>query len=99
MDVDIMITPFTNTLPIRRLNLRVGEAQGIAVAYVRVPNLALSRVEQRYICLSLDQSGGLYRYESPESGFSANLKVDTDGLVLDYPDIFVIDAKRSLAHD
>src|SRR5258708_3411057 len=29
IDIDVSITPFTNTLPIRRLNLRVGESAEI----------------------------------------------------------------------
>lgn len=95
-DVDIMITPFTNTLPIRRLGLKVGEAREIAVVYVALPGLLTSRVEQRYTCLSQGEDGGLYRYENLRSGFTANLKVDMDGLVVDYPDIFKMEAKRRL---
>ena len=96
-DVDVMITPFTNTLPIRRLDLAVGEANNIAVVYVSVPDLIASKFEQRYTCLSLDENGGRYRYESLKSGFTAELKTDSDGLVVDYPNIFVMDAKRRLA--
>ena len=94
--VDIMITPFTNTLPIRRLNLQPGESRPIAVAYIGLPGLQLSRFDQRYTCLSADENGGVYRYESLKSGFTADLKVDTDGLVVDYPNIFEMDAKRPL---
>ena len=96
-DVDIMITPFTNTLPIRRLNLKVGEAKEISVVYVGLPGLVISRFEQRYTCLSLNENGGMYRYENVKSDFTADLTVDTDGLVVDYPNIFVMDAKRPLA--
>ena len=38
-DVDISVTPFTNTLPIRRLQLAEGESAEIRVAYVHVPGL------------------------------------------------------------
>jgi hypothetical protein len=95
-EVDIMITPFTNTLPIRNLNLRVGESREIAVVYVGLPGLVTSRKDQRYTCLSVNDSGGIYRYESLESSFTADLTVDADGLVVDYPGIFVMDAKRKL---
>jgi hypothetical protein len=95
-EIDIMITPFTNTLPIRRLNLKPGESREILVAYIGLPGLKISRMQQRYTCLSSDENGGLYRYESLESGFTAELKVDTDGLVVDYPNIFEMDAKRRL---
>jgi hypothetical protein len=96
VDVDLMFTPFTNTLPIRRLNLKPGEARDLAVVYVGLPGLQVSRFRQRYTCLSSGNSGGTYRYESLESGFTAELKVDEDGLVVDYPNIFVMDAKRQL---
>jgi hypothetical protein len=47
-DVDLSITPFTNSLPIRRLKLRVGESAEIVTAYVAFPQLTLSRDSQRY---------------------------------------------------
>ncbi len=94
--VDIMITPFTNTLPIRRLDLKPGESRPIAVAYIGLPGLKLSRMDQRYTCLYADENGAIYRYENLGNGFQAELKVDTDGLVVDYPNIFEMDAKRRL---
>lgn len=48
LDVDLTATPFTNTLPIRRLRLEVGEAAELAVAYVEVPSLRVSLDRQRY---------------------------------------------------
>ncbi len=96
-DVDIMITPFTNTLPIRRLSWELAQSREIAVAYIGVPELSISRVDQRYTCLAHDENGGAFRYESLRSGFTAELKVDRDGLVVDYPNIFTMDAKRRLA--
>ena len=96
-DVDIMITPFTNTLPIRRLSWELAQSRDIAVAYISVPELSVSRMDQRYTCLSQDENGGKYRYESVRSGFTAEVTVDRDGLVVDYPNIFTMDAKRRLA--
>src|SRR5260221_6828840 len=87
-DVDIQVTPFTNTLPIKRLNLKQNESKEIAVVYVSVPELNLSKFEQRYTCLSKDKDGGVYKYESLISGFTSELKVDADELVVDYPGIF-----------
>ncbi|MBI4609408.1 MAG: putative glycolipid-binding domain-containing protein [Candidatus Rokubacteria bacterium] len=88
IDVDISVTPFTNTLPIRRLALRPGEAAEITVAYLSVPELELKPAKQRYTCLHLDRDGGVYRYEGLLSGFTAELQVDADGLVVEYPGIF-----------
>lgn len=96
IDVDLMFTPFTNSLPIRRLNLKLGEARELAVVYVGLPGLHVSRFRQRYTCLASGDNGGTYRYQSLESGFTAELKVDADGLVVDYPHIFVMDARRTL---
>ena len=85
IDADISATPFTNTLPIRRLGLRTGESADLKVAYVAVPGLGVEPDGQRYTCL---KEGELYRYESLESDFVADLRVDADGLVLDYPGLF-----------
>jgi len=94
-DVDIKVTPFTNTLPINRLNLKQNESKEIAVVYVNIPELNLSKFEQRYTCLSKDKDGGVYRYESLSSGFTSELKVDADGLVVDYPGIFKMAWKQT----
>jgi len=96
-EVDIMVTPFTNTLPIRRLGLRAGQAAEIAVAYVSIPDLQVSRAEQIYTCLEDSAEGGLVRYESMTTGFKADLKVDGDRLVTDYPGIFRLVWKKANA--
>ncbi|WP_227353056.1 putative glycolipid-binding domain-containing protein [Haladaptatus salinisoli] len=88
-DVDIAVTPFTNAIPIRRLDWNSGESATISVVYVDVPAMTTEAVEQRYTCLEpLDSSGGVFRYESLDSEFTAELPVDSDGLVLDYPGLF-----------
>ena len=88
IDVDISATPFTNTLPIRRLKLSPGQSAELLVAYVLIPELELMPDKQRYTCLELHAQGGLYRYESMESDFKAELPIDSDGLVIDYPGLF-----------
>lgn len=88
VDVDISATPFTNTLPIRRLALRPGQSAELLVAYVLIPEMELMPDRQRYTCLELNPGGGLYKYESMESDFKAELPVDSDGLVMDYPGLF-----------
>lgn len=89
-DVDIGITPATNTLPIKRLDLAQGESREIAVAYVPLPSqvegeFLPTRAAQRYTCLQL---GTRFRYDGMFRGFSAELEFDPAGLVLDYPDTF-----------
>ncbi|HEU5438421.1 MAG TPA: putative glycolipid-binding domain-containing protein [Ktedonobacterales bacterium] len=85
IDVDVSQSPFTNTLPIRRLALRPGQSADVLVAYVSVPGLSVRPARQRYTCLEQTADGGLYRYENLESGFTADLRVDAQGLVLEYP--------------
>ncbi len=83
IDVDLGITPSTNTLPIRRLNLQVGESADVTAAWVRFPELTVEPLAQRYT--RLDERR--YRYEST-TGFSAELEVDELGLVVRYGDIW-----------
>jgi uncharacterized protein len=84
IDVDISATPFTNTLPIRRLKLAAGEQASVDVVYIAAPSLDLRREIQAYTCLV---PGQRYRFESRD-GFEAVLEVDEHGLVLDYPGLF-----------
>lgn len=85
IDIDISVTPFTNTLPIRRLRLQVGESREILVVYVQLPGLTVTTDRQRYTCL---EQGRLYRYESLDSDFTRDIEVDGDGLVVTYPGLF-----------
>ncbi|MBO1906912.1 putative glycolipid-binding domain-containing protein [Microvirga sp. 3-52] len=85
IDVDIQATPLTNTLPIRRLDLETGESMDIRLCYIDVPGLTVAPSDQRYTAL---ETGSLYRFDSLESGFTADLPVDGDGFVLDYPGLF-----------
>ena len=88
IDVDISVTPFTNTLPIRRLGLVPTESAELSVAYFEGTKLQPWPETQRYTCLEKSDGGGLYRFLSLDGGFSADLPVDADGLVLDYPGLF-----------
>ena len=82
VDVDIGVTPSTNTLPIRRLALAAGESGDVDAAWVRVDGaITVSRLPQRYTRLV----GGRYRYESGGGAFTAHLDVDDEGVVLRYP--------------
>lgn len=91
IDVDIQATPFTNTLPIRRLHLAQDQPEQIMVAYIPVPSLDVSPMEQRYTGIG----DGRVRYESVRSGFVADLDVDADGIVVTYPAYFRRDWPRA----
>ena len=88
IDVDISTTPFTNTLPIRRLRLPGGASADLLVVYVDVPTLQLTAERQRYTALETRSGAALYRFEALPSGFTAELWVDPDDLVIDDPQLF-----------
>jgi len=82
IDADLEFSPCTNTLPIRRLNLSVGEAADVRAAWVRFPSLRVEPLDQTYT-----RTGDhTYRYRTGD--FEAELRVDQDGLVIDYPGIW-----------
>jgi uncharacterized protein len=85
IDVDIAATPYTNTLPIRRLQLARGERRELDVAFISTPDLQPVRARQAYVCVEPDR---LYRYEGQSGRFVAHLPVDQDGLVIDYETLF-----------
>jgi uncharacterized protein len=83
-EIDIRATPFTNTLPIRRLKFEVNVPQTMTVAFIKAPTLAVEAVRQEYT--KLDEAGSRFRYRNLESGYTADLTVDASGLVVDYPE-------------
>lgn len=84
IDIDISLTPFTNTLPILRLNLAVKQAKEIQVLYLDVLNGKIKPVRQKYTRVSGDK----YLYENIPNDFEALITVDEQGLVVDYPGLF-----------
>ncbi|MFF2086566.1 putative glycolipid-binding domain-containing protein [Nocardia sp. NPDC058176] len=79
LDVDVVLSPFFNTLPIRRFCLQnaVGDVQ-VPVVYVRLPDLLVQEAELTY-----SSAADGINVLSPVS--SATLTVDPEGFVLDYP--------------
>jgi hypothetical protein len=59
----------------------------ITVAWVVLPELIVEPVRQEYTLLSRDADGARWRFRSPDSDFTADLAVDRDSLVLDYPNL------------
>jgi hypothetical protein len=85
LDVDIWPTPFTNSFPVRREPLAVGERRQFRMAWIFAPGLTVHAQPQAYTRLA----DRLYLFENLDgSGFRAELPVDEDGIVLDYPDLF-----------
>ena len=85
VDVDIWPTPFTNTFPIRREPMAVGERRQFRMAWIFAPDLTVQPQLQAYTRLA-DRR---YLFETLDgSGFRAELPVDENGIVLDYPGLF-----------
>ena len=81
MDIDLEWSPSTNTIPIRRLRLPIGETSGpLIAAWVRFPDLTLQPLPQEYERISEFH----YRYNSNGGKFVAEIVVDAEGLVLNY---------------
>ena len=80
LDVDLGFTPATNLLPIRRLDLAVGERADVRTAWVRFPELRVEALEQSY----QRDAARVVRYDALVDGerFQARLDTDDFGRVL-----------------
>lgn len=82
VDVDLEASACTNTLPVHRLPMPVGEVVSASAVYVRALDLEVRRLDQTYRRRD-DRS---FDYTS-EGGFAAVLSYDGSGLITDYPGI------------
>lgn len=85
LDIDVAGSPLFNALPIRRLGLhcQTGDHE-LAVVYVDLPSLEVSVSRQRYRTVAIGEPSSV---EFSIEGFRAELTVDEQGLVLDYPGV------------
>jgi uncharacterized protein len=84
IDVDLNFSPSTNLLPIRRLELSVGEEKEVHAAWLRFPSFELEPLIQLY--RRVDEH--TYRYESAGGKFVRDLTVNEDGFVTNYPELW-----------
>jgi hypothetical protein len=82
--IDISLSPFTNTLPINSLQLRVGQQAVIDVVYFDILGQKILPARQIYTRLSASK----YRFETDDKSFSADIEVDKGGFVTFYPQLF-----------
>lgn len=85
-DVDVAAAPLTNTFPLRRhASLDPGREVTLAMAWVAVPDLTVTRVLQTYTRVTRTGPGpaGAWLYSDPIHG-EFRLDVDPDGMVIDY---------------
>jgi hypothetical protein len=85
-DVDLEFSPLFNTLPIRRLGLhrRPGTTPCRCV-FVRLPDLQVELVQQRYRTVSPLGGDGTAAVGFAWDDFATELVVDGDGIVQHYP--------------
>ncbi|MGD6792919.1 putative glycolipid-binding domain-containing protein [Metabacillus indicus] len=87
IDVDLSVTPFTNSLPINRHEWEPGQKRNFEMVYVDVQHLSLFKVSQTYTFL--EQKGGMRIFAYHCRDFESFIYVDTAGFVIEYPDLFI----------
>jgi uncharacterized protein len=88
--IDLSLTPFTNTLPIKRLDFKGTEPQKADVLFIDLPSFEWRRTEQYYSKIGENT----YHYQDVENpDFKADIVVDGNGMVLVYPGLFILDVK------
>jgi hypothetical protein len=84
VDIDISGTPFTNTLPMRRVPFKPGVPQRFDMAWIPLDSLKPFRDGQIYTQLDATH----FRYEAADGTFTQVLTVDEHRFVVDYPTLF-----------
>ena len=87
VDADLNFSPSTNLLPIRRLNLSIGQSAEVMAAWLRFPSFDLEPLRQTYRRIA-DRT---YRYESGDGSFVRDLEVTDMGFVAVYPGFWSVE--------
>jgi hypothetical protein len=88
LDIDLNFSPSTNLLPVRRLNLPVGQEGTVRAAWLRFPSFELEVLEQVYRRVA----SRTFIYESGGGRFSAQLDVNDVGLPTNYAGVWRAEA-------
>jgi uncharacterized protein len=88
LDCDLGLSPLTNMMPILRHGfLHGGGPIDFTMAWVAVPALAVHADGQRYRHLRSAPDHHVVRFEAIDGSFAADITVDADAVVIDYPGI------------
>ena len=90
IDLDLNFSPSTNLLPIRRLELAVGQEVQVRAAWLCFPGFKLEPLVQVY--RKIDPT--IYHYESNRGEFITELHVNEAGFITRYPNFWEIDDGR-----
>ena len=91
VDLDLGFTPATNLLQLRRLNLADGESAAAPAAWLDIGDGSLGLLEQQYQRVA----AGRYAYAAPRFDYRAELAVDEDGFIHDYPGLWAAEPVAS----
>ena len=88
LDCDLGLSPVTNMMPVLRHGLLSGGGPvELTAAWVSVPDLHVQADSQRYTFLRADQDLCVIRYEATDGTFAADVTLDPEGIIIDYPGI------------
>ena len=85
VDFDLNFSPATNLITFRREGMKVGGRAEVSVAWLKVPEFELRRLPQTIERVD----ARTYDYAAPTVGYAGKLRVDENGLVLEYPGLWV----------
>jgi hypothetical protein len=85
LDIDIQNSPLTNTMPILRHGFHREGSGDFLMAFVTTPGLRVEASPQRYEHVRTTEDGSVVRYISRDGDFTAELELDSDGLLTFYP--------------
>ena len=84
IDLDLNFSPSTNLLPIRRLDLAIGQQAAVCAAWLRFPSFKFEALDQVYVRLD----DFTYQYKSAGGRFVTDLTVNHAGFVVEYPNFW-----------
>lgn len=90
LDIDISLTPFTNTLPVKRLCFKPGERHDIKVLYFDLPVFDITMQTQRYTYLGENR----FTFEAPDTGYTNEITFTPAGFIQEYPGLFELENSK-----
>ncbi|OZF39755.1 hypothetical protein CH294_05865 [Rhodococcus sp. 14-2483-1-1] len=85
-DIDLEASVVTNTIPVHRLSAISGPHEVRAV-YVRATERRVEVLDQTYSFPMVGASSFACAYTAPQFEYSADLRYDASGLIVEYPDL------------
>lgn len=86
IDIDISATPFSNSLPINRMDWVLNQEEQFEMVYILIPSLKVKKVPQSYKYIK--NNGNLRYFTYRCYDYETTICVDEYGLVMNYPNVF-----------